>query len=110
MSTCVFFLTKVLILLVIQVKPICCKAVGLKSIFFTYVVSLSFGKDAILHRSLLTWSCKFEFRAVREMSETLKRNRHPEEQVASSYSCSASEQEDCSDLRGSVGTFSSVLP
>ncbi|KAL1555987.1 putative serine/threonine-protein kinase SIS8 isoform X2 [Salvia divinorum] len=44
-------------------------------------------------------------RAVREMSETLKRNRHPEEQVSSSYSCSASEQEDCSDLRGSVSRF-----
>ncbi|KAG6405114.1 hypothetical protein SASPL_132696 [Salvia splendens] len=44
-------------------------------------------------------------RAVREMSETLKRNRHPEEQVSSSYSCSASEQEDCSDPRGSVSRF-----
>ncbi|XP_041994279.1 serine/threonine-protein kinase EDR1-like isoform X1 [Salvia splendens] len=43
-------------------------------------------------------------RAVREMNETLKRNRHPEEQVASSYSCSASEQEDYSD-RGSVSRF-----
>ncbi|XP_047947838.1 probable serine/threonine-protein kinase SIS8 [Salvia hispanica] len=44
-------------------------------------------------------------RAVREMSETLKRNRHPEEQVSSSYSCSASEQEDCSEPRGSVSRF-----
>lgn len=57
-----------------------------------------------------TCSPKFEFRAVREMSETLKRNRHPEEQVSSSYSCSASEQEDCSEPRGSVGTFYSVIP
>ncbi|KAH6793011.1 Mitogen activated protein kinase kinase like protein [Perilla frutescens var. hirtella] len=44
-------------------------------------------------------------RAVREMNETLKRNRHPEEQVTSSFSCSTSGQEDCSDIQGSVSRF-----
>ncbi|KAL9146225.1 hypothetical protein ABFS82_13G096300 [Erythranthe guttata] len=45
-------------------------------------------------------------RAVRELSETLKRNHYQEERVNSTLSCSTSENNNSSDLRESVSRFS----
>ncbi|GFP89600.1 serine/threonine-protein kinase ctr1 [Phtheirospermum japonicum] len=49
-------------------------------------------------------------RAVRRMSETLKKNRFPEEQVNSTLSSSTSEKDDSSDLRESVSRRSPEGP
>ncbi|KAL8460669.1 hypothetical protein ACS0TY_031475 [Phlomoides rotata] len=49
-------------------------------------------------------------RSVREMNETLKRNRLAEEQPNSTLSYSTSEHDDSSDFRGSVSRFSPDVP
>ncbi|KAL3643511.1 hypothetical protein CASFOL_014326 [Castilleja foliolosa] len=49
-------------------------------------------------------------RAVRRMSETLKRNRFPDEQVNSTLSSSTSEKDDSSDLQESVSRRSQEVP